>query len=160
MTEQSLEESLEGFERFDVGEFVKGLAGHKANATGVVTPDGEFVELPGMIGIDDRGDLPQSAYTQAHNVLYNIAKIIMNKAGLSGANAQIEALKFITSITSFVVDLSKNEGDVYKACWDYELSTARAIVGVSELPRGALVQMVARAYIPNYIPKKHGDQHS
>jgi endoribonuclease L-PSP len=102
---------------------------------------GDFVFLAGQIGINpDTGELEEGLEAQTERVLTNIAHILA-EIGLS--------LDHVIKTTIFL----RNMGDFQKVNEIYaryfkENFPARSTVEVSNLPKGALIEIEAIAYIP------------
>ncbi len=102
---------------------------------------GDFVFLAGQIGINpDTGELEEGIESQTERVLTNIANILA-EIGLT-LDSIVKTTIFLKNIEDF-----PKVNEIY-AKYFKENYPARSTVAVANLPKGALVEIEAIAYIP------------
>lgn len=103
---------------------------------------GDFVYLAGQIGINpDTGELESDIESQTERVLTNIANIL-SEIGLT-LDHVVKTTIFLKNMEDFP-KVNEIYGKYFK-----ENYPARSTVAVSELPKGALVEIEVVAYIPS-----------
>jgi len=97
---------------------------------------GNFVFVSGQIPVRD-GKIPESFEERVRAVIENV-KAILNDVGLN--------LENVVKVTVYLTDLSKFEefNEIYSEYFPQK--PARAVVGVSELPKGVDIEMEVVAF--------------
>ncbi|MDP3734561.1 MAG: RidA family protein [Nanoarchaeota archaeon] len=144
-------------ESFNVeGIFVAAHFPYK-HATAIKIPNGNILELSGMLGFNEKGIIPEpnNPFLQTKYALQNIALVISaalvhynHNRFLSG---EIETLVSLEFIISTRVDLKniKDISEVNKAYKEVGVPyAARTAIETGKLPLDALVEITATAFIP------------
>lgn len=135
---------------FNVDGIFKNSALHYAHVTVIETSEGYSLELSGMIAFDESGNiLSEDPKEQTLKTFSNIAKVISEAAKeYSIEIPESEALNYVTSSRADVVNLKDNAAAVNSGYAESGIPLrARSMIGVSQLPRDALVEITARAYL-------------
>lgn len=101
---------------------------------------GNFVFISGQIGLDENGKLPGDIKKETENALKNIFSILED-LGLSPSDI-VKATIFTTRI-----DMFSEINEVWEKMFsEYGTLPARSSVGISALPKSALVEIEVIAY--------------
>lgn len=95
---------------------------------------GELVFISGQLGLDEQGNLPGDVKRETENALRNVFDIL-SEIGLSPSDI-VKATVFTTQIDKF-----KDINDVWEKMFEGFELPSRSAVGVSALPKGALVEI-------------------
>ena len=95
---------------------------------------GELVFISGQLGLDENGELPGDIRKETENALRNVFDILSG-IGLSPSDI-VKSTVFTTQIDRF-----KEINEVWEKMFDGFDLPSRSAVGVSALPKGALVEI-------------------